>query len=166
MIVYISILWLALSIFLQMFLFNQLHLMGGVVLIYLYFLIKLPVEIKVPVQILLGFLTGLLIDIFSNTIGMHALVCTFMMWVRIPIFHLFVLAEDFKAGSPNMTKMGIGEFIKFVIIIVLLHSILLYTVESFSLFNIIPLVLKIFVTTLLTSAFTIGIEFATKKKIS
>lgn len=164
MIVYISILWLALSIFLQMFLFNQLHLMGGVVLIYLYFLIKLPVEIKVPVQILLGFLTGLLIDIFSNTLGMHALVCTFLMWIRIPIFHLFVLAEDFKSGSPNMTKMGFGEFIKFVVIIVLLHSTLLYSIESFSLFNIIPLVQKIFVTTILTSAFTIGIEFATRKK--
>lgn len=133
-------------------------------LFYLVTLIKMPVDIKLPLQILFGFLTGLLIDIFSNTLGMHALTCTFVMWMRVPIFHLFVLADDFKAGSPNMTKMGVSEFVRFVITIVLLHSIVLYLIESFSLFNIIPLLTKIIVTTVLTSSFAIAIEFALKKK--
>ena len=162
--IFLSILWLFISILLQVLLFNQLHLFGGVVLIYLLCLLKLPVEIKQPIQILIGFVAGLLIDIFSNTLGIHALTCTFIMWLRVPIFHLFVLAEDFKSGSPNMNKMGISEFIRFSATITVIHVSLLYSIEAFSLFNIIPLVTKLLITSILTSLFIIAFEFALVKK--
>ena len=164
MIIFISILWILFCILLQVVVFNQIHLFGGVVLIYLISLIKLPVEIKISTQILLGFLAGLLLDIFSNTLGMHALTCTFVMWLRVPIFHLFVLAEDFKAGSPNIQRIGFSGFAKFVILITSIHVILLYLIESFSLFNIVPLITKILITIILTSSFAIAIEFAMTKK--
>ena len=146
----LSIFLIIISILLQVVLFNQLHMFGGVVLIYLLSLIKLPVEIKQPVQILIGFITGLLVDIFCNTLGMHALTCTLIMWLRVPIFHLFVLAEDFKSGSPNMKKMGVPEFIRFSVTLTVIHVSFLYLVESFSLFNIIPLVSKFLITSILT----------------
>lgn len=153
-----STLWLILCILLQVLVFNHLHVCGGVVLIYLIGLIKFPFETNRSLQILIGFICGLIIDIFSNTLGMHALTCVMIMWLRLPLLHMFILADETKTGIASFSRIGTTTYIRFLLTIVLVHSIILYFVESFTLFNLLPMLLKVLFTSLLTIAFAVSIE--------
>lgn len=159
-----SFLWILLCALLQVLVFNHISLMGGVVLIYLIALIKMPVQINRSLQILMGFMCGLLIDIFSNSIGLHALTCTTIMWMRMPILHMYVIADEFSTGVPSMDKLSTPMYIRYAITIIAVHTIMLYMVESLSLFNILPLIIKIVATAVLTFLFAIAFEMATSTK--
>lgn len=159
-----NILWLLLALLLQVLLFNHLYLFGGVALVYMIALIKMPVEINRNLQILAGFLTGLIVDICCNTMGMHALASTTVMWLRMPVFHLYVNAEDFKSGVPGVNRLGMQEYIHYALTLLAMHSILLYCIESFTLFNIMVLLIKIVISTLMTFGAAMAFEFATLKK--
>lgn len=159
-----SLLWIILAVLLQVVLFNHLYILGGIAIVYLIALIKMPVEISRNLQILIGFLAGLIIDIFCNTIGMHALAATTIMWLRIPVLHLFVNAEDVKDGIPGVNRIGMPEFIRFALTMIVLHSILLYFIEAFTLFNLLVIIMKIIISTILTFCVSIALEFTTLKK--
>lgn len=159
-----NILWILLALLLQVALFNHLSIYGGVMLVYLIALIKMPVEINRNLQILAGFAVGLCIDIFCNTIGMHALTATTIMWLRLPILHLYVNAEDVKEGIPSFSLLGVSEFLRFALTIITFHCLLLYIIESFTLFNFIVLLIKILLSVLMTFVGSVVLEFATIKK--
>lgn len=164
MIALYSVLYLVLCLVLQVLVFNHLHLFGGVVFIYLIPLLKMPVGTNRSLQILAGFLSGLCLDIFSNTLGLHALVCTTVMWLRLPILHMFVIADEVKNTVPSVDRLGLPVFVRYILTIISTHSVLLYVIESLSLFNLVPLLVKIIVTIALTIAFTLAIELATSSK--
>lgn len=159
-----NILWILLAVLLQVLLFNNLSLYGGIALVYLIALIKLPVELNRNIQILAGFLVGLLIDVFCNTMGMHALAAVTVMWLRIPVLHLYVNAEDIKTGVPGVNLLGMQVFIRYALTLIGLHVILLYCIEAFTLFNFLILLLKICISSLLTLGVSIAMEFTTLKK--
>lgn len=159
-----SFLWFLLCVLLQVLVFNHLHLMGGIVLIYMVALLRMPVQINRSLQILIGFVCGLLVDIFSNTLGMHAFTCTMIMWMRLPLLHMFIIAEEIKTGSPNMEKLSTPVFVRYALTVISIHTVLLYLIESFTLFNFLPLLLKIVITVVLSFLFVMAIEMATTTK--
>ena len=159
-----SVLWILFCILLQVLVFNHLHLYGGVVLIYLLALIKIPVQLNRSLQILLGFVCGLLVDIFSNTLGMHAFTCTFIMWMRLPLLHMYIIAEEIKTGVPNMERLSTPVFVRYVLTMIIIHTVILYSVESFTLFNILPLLMKIGISGVLTFMFTMALEMSVSHK--
>ncbi|MDO4497598.1 MAG: rod shape-determining protein MreD [Bacteroidales bacterium] len=162
--IYITI-WFFVCFVLQVLIFNHLAIAGGIVLFYVYLLVKMPVEINRPLQIAICFLLGLLIDIFSNTPGMNALACTTIAWVRLPILHAYVVADDFKSGSPNRRAIGQSLFNRYCISIILCHAFLLYLIEAFTCFNILQMLIKIVISTVLTSIIFIGLEeFMSRRK--
>lgn len=161
MVVLYFLLWTLFCVLLQVVVFNQLHLFGGIALIYLLPLIKMPVQMNRSLQILLGFICGLVIDIFSNTLGMNALVCTLVMWLRMPILHMFIVADELKTGFPSASKIGLLVFLRYAFSIVLTYALALYLIESFSLFNIVPLLIHIIITVILTMAFVFALEVVT-----
>lgn len=153
-----------LALLLQVLIFNHLYLYGGVAFVYLITLIKMPVEINRNLQILTGFLVGLIIDVCCNTIGMHALTATTIMWLRIPVLHLYVNAEDVKEGVPGVNLIGMPVYVRYALTLFAMHCILLYCIEAFTLFNFLVMASKIFISLVMTSVFAIALEFATLKK--
>ena len=159
-----SIFWILIAVVLQTLLFNHLPLFGGVIMVYVIALIKIPVEVNRNIQILTGFICGLIIDIFSNTPGMHAITALTIMWLRIPVLHLYVNAEDVKTGVPGYSLMGMQSYLRYAITILALHCIILYFVESFTLFNILTTSLKALISIVLTFILLLSLEFANIEK--
>lgn len=155
-----SLLYALLCVALQVLIFNRLHLWGGVAFIYLYPLIKMPEEAPRAVQILLGFLLGFVVDFFCNTGGMHALACGTMMWLRLPLLHLFVVAEDVKSGSLGMRQLGLSVFLRYELLVVSLFCLMLYLVEASSWMLIGYTLLKVVVSVVLTTSLSFVLELA------
>jgi len=159
-----SIFWIIFAVILQTLLFNHLQLFGGVIMVYMIALLKVPVEMNRNLQILLGFLSGLVVDIFSNTPGMHALAGVTVMWIRMPILHLYINSEDVKAGIPSTNLMGLQCYLRYAFTLLAIHCVLLYFIESFTLFHILSTLLKVAISLALSFIATISLEFATLKK--
>ena len=157
-------LWVLLAVVLQVLLFNRLSLAGGIVIVYMIALLKMPVEVPRIVQILIGFLVGLMVDIFCNTLGMHALATVTVMFFREPLLHLFYNDPEFKNGSVGMERIGMASYIRYALTILAFHSILLYFIEAFTLFNFLVLLSKIFISIALSLLVAIVFEFSAMKK--
>lgn len=143
----------------QVLILNNIHLGGfATPFLYIWLLLKLPNETPRGLLITIGFFFGLIIDLFCNTPGMHALATSFLAFMRDPILFLFVPREELKTGTPSIRSMGFGAFSRYLIVSVVLYCFVLYVIEAFSFFDFPELLLKIVSSTLLTLLLMFGIE--------
>lgn len=154
---------LLLAVVLQVLLFNHLSLFGGVVFVYMLALMKMPLHVNQIVQIILGFLVGLIIDIFCNTHGMHALSACTVMLFRDKLFHLYA-GTDIKYDDVNASRMGVSHYMRFAVTIFAFHALLIYFIEAFTLFNFFVIITKALISILLSWGFSIVWELSTMKK--
>ncbi len=125
----------AVLIVLQVLLFNQISIFGfATPFLYIYFLLKLPVGRNVFYVISIGFLLGLIIDIFLNTPGVNAAATTLVAAFRHSLLQLFFTKDQSEEYIPSIHTAP-GAFIKYASVAVFLHQTALFTLESFSLFN-------------------------------
>lgn len=140
-------------ILLQVLLFNHIQFSGLInPYIYILFILLLPFETPKYLLLLLGFLLGLLIDIFCNTPGIHASATTFMAFLRPTVISLISSRDTLESNSPpRLKQMGPAWFIKYTVILVLIHHLVLFYVEVFTLKDFIFTLFR----SLLSSFFTI-----------
>ncbi|MCM1451408.1 MAG: rod shape-determining protein MreD [Clostridium sp.] len=136
----------------QAVIFNNLVLFGvAVPLVFIYAIISMPITWPTNLSVTIGFLLGLIVDVFSNTYGVNALACTTLAFARKPIFHLYVQRDDDLAGlKPSQRSMGSGAFLKYMVTMTLAYCALAITVDAFAVFNFWKILLQI----LSSAAFT------------
>ena len=115
---------------------------------YIMALMLLPVRIPKLLLFLIAFLTGLTIDAFYDTLGIHAAACVTLAWVRIIFINLTL--QDDENDSPGINQMSFRWFLIYAFILSFFHHLTLYLLETFSLNNI----LSIFTSTLFSCIFT------------
>ena len=85
-------------VLIQVLVLNNIHFLRvATPFLYLYFILKMPVGTSRTNVVFFSFLIGLVIDIFSNTPGMHAAACTFAGFIREPLIRLF-MGKDLPEG--------------------------------------------------------------------
>ncbi|MBK5203252.1 MAG: rod shape-determining protein MreD [Prolixibacteraceae bacterium] len=121
----------------QVLICNNIQLFGYInPYIYIIFILLLPLKTSKYLVLLLGFLLGLSIDIFSNTPGIHASATTFMAFLRPYIINILFNRESIdKKHLPSISSMGLSWFIKYTVIMVLVHHLFLFYIEAFSFTN-------------------------------
>jgi rod shape-determining protein MreD len=126
--------------------------------LYLYVIVKIPVNVSRSQVIAISFLLGLVIDIFSNTLGMHAAACSLAGLFRNPLMYSLSNKELTEGDTPSFKTLGVGAFMKYAISLVFLHHVALFLIESISLFDPVFLLLRIFSCVILTMLFIIIVE--------
>ncbi len=121
----------------QAIIFNHMILFNvAVPLVFIYLIVMLPVTLGTNLSTFLGFMAGLTLDVFCDTPGVNSLCCTVLSFARKPVFHLYVSTDDDLAGrSPSSHTMGYAAYMKFMLTMVLIYCIMMFTVEAFQLFN-------------------------------
>jgi len=120
-------------VLLQIVVLNNIQLSGFInPYLYVLFILMLPVKIPRLLLMLISFLTGLIIDLFSNTIGMHAGACVFMAFCRPGVLRLISPREGYEAdATPSVTEMSFNWFVIYAGILILLHHLFLFYMEVF-----------------------------------
>lgn len=126
--------------------------------LYLYFLIKMPVGISKTKMLFFSFLIGLCIDIFSNTPGMHAAACTLVGFAYRMLVQLFMGKDLPEEMVPSFKSFGYPIFFRFTLTFVLIHHITLFSIESFTFFDPLFLILRIVASVVLTTLMICSIE--------
>jgi len=122
-------------VFIQVFLLRNLALYNlPVCYPYILFLLLLPFGIPNILLFSLAFITGLSIDAFYDTPGLHAASCVILAFVRILFINITVSKEGFdNEPEPTLSVMGIRWFLAYTVTLTLVHHFFLFVIESFSL---------------------------------
>lgn len=151
--------WFFGLILLQVLVLNNVHIAGyATPFLYIYLLLKLPSSTSRNELLLWGFSMGLVIDIFSNTPGMNAAAGVFIAFLRPLFLRLFSPRDSSDEIIPSIKTIGVFSFTKYVVTCVLFHHVFLLLVESFSLFDINNLLIRIGSSVVLTVLCIMGIE--------
>lgn len=118
----------------QAFIFNNIQL-GGFINpnVYVLFILLLPFSTPGWIILLSAFFLGLSIDIFSQTLGMHAFASVFMAGLRPFTLRIISPREGYIANTtPRIADYGFGWFLRYTLILVLFHHITLFYLEVFT----------------------------------
>jgi len=106
--------------------------------IYIYpmFILMLPLGIVNGFLIFLGFITGFCIDVFYNTMGLHASASVFIAWVRPWWLRKREPRGGYEKGK-SLTKhnLGIEWFLKYSMFLIALHTIWVVLLEELTFFS-------------------------------
>ena len=128
-----QVLRFALLVAVQVLVLNNIQ-MSGFINPYLYvlFVLMLPFQISGWLLLLIAFATGLSIDMFTNTAGMHAAATLLLGFLRPSLLKLISPRDGYEFGTyPSIKHMGLNWFITYAAILIFLHHLLLFYLEVF-----------------------------------
>lgn len=151
-------------VLLQVLLFSNIDYIGYVSpYIYILFILTLPLGFNKYASMGLAFLMGFVIDMFSNTPGVHisatvALAYARDYWVEIVLPH-----NEMGAVEPSLRKLGLNNFLRYTIGLVLLHHLILFFAEAWSFSYAWLTILKAILNTIITTLLIVCYYLVTKK---
>ncbi len=100
--------------------------------IYIVFILTLPVSMKPWLVVMLSFITGMIIDTFSSTPGLHMAATVFMGYVRNFYLRFATSKEDFESHiRPTLSRKGLVWFLVYATILTFLHHMVLFYLEVY-----------------------------------
>lgn len=136
----------------QVLIFNQVQFSGFVnPYVYVLFILLLPQSSPRYVLLILAFIIGLTIDIFSNTLGIHAAASVFIGYLRPLVIRVISNREEDRSEYPGLHQNKFRWFVYYVSIMVVLHHSFLFYIEVFTLANFFSTLYRVF----LSSVFSI-----------
>lgn len=122
-----------LLILVQVLILNHIQFSGYLnPFIYVLFILLLPFETPNWLLLILAFFCGLIVDAFSDTMGMHASASVFMAFLRPFVLKIFSPREGYEPGSkPTVQYYGVLWFVRYTAVLVFLHHLFLFYIEVF-----------------------------------
>lgn len=137
-------------------------------LLYFIFILWLPFTIGRSQLLIVSFITGLTLDFFTKTPGMHAAACVLIGYIRPFIINIIVPQQgaEFNYREPSATALGNAQYIIYVVVLTLLHHGALFTIQAFQFGNILYLVFKTLGAAIISFILILIVEivFARKQK--
>lgn len=145
-----NILRFILFLMLQLLLFNNIDFMGYLnPFPYVLYIILFPVNGNKPTLLVSSFLLGLLLDIFTNSGGVHATASLLLAYVRPSLFK-FSFGLSYEYQTVKITDKITPERISFLLLAIFIHHLILFLLEFFRL----SLIVSVIGRTLLATIFT------------
>jgi len=120
----------------QVLILNHINLFGcAVPLLYVHLTLMFRRNYPRWGILLWSFMTGLCIDVFSNTPGLAAASMTMLGLVQPYILQPFIPRDSEDNLKPGIKTLGFGAFTLYIIICVLLYNIVFFSLEAFNFFN-------------------------------
>ena len=118
--------------------------------IYIVFIFWFPIRDSRIVLLLISFLLGILVDMFSDSGGVHAAAAVNLAYAR-PLLLKMSFGMLYEHQSVKFSNTDIGSLITYVGLGTLLHHFILFSLEVFNISNILLILKK----TLFSGIFTI-----------
>lgn len=119
-------------VLLQVLVLNNINLFGYInPYAYVVFIVLFPFTGNKTLLIFLGFLIGLTIDMFSDTGGIHAAASVFIAYLR-PSLLKFSFGVSYEYNTAKLNKAPINESITYLTLFVIIHHLILFSLEIFN----------------------------------
>ena len=120
----------------QSLVLNHIHIFGfATPLLYIYMVVQFRRNYPKWGILLWCFLLGMVIDTFSNTPGVTSASLLVTGAIQPYFFNMFLQQDCAEDLRPSIASMGFAKYLFFILVLVLLHCILFFTLETFNFFN-------------------------------
>lgn len=141
---------LFLSLF-QVFILNNIQLYGYLnPYLYVLFILTLPPNIGRINLLIWGFVSGMIIDIFENSGGVHTSATLLLAYFRPFILNLTAPRADEELPRISLWTMGSTRFFTYITIGVFIHHLWLFAVEAFSIREVFSIFSRTFISVPIT----------------
>ncbi|WP_273568137.1 rod shape-determining protein MreD [Maribacter halichondriae] len=163
---FINIVRFALLVLVQVLVFNRLNFFGFInPMVYIMFLYWYPIKENRAAFIGLSFLLGIAIDFFSDTLAIHAASTATIAYFR-PAIMRFVFGVNYEFQSFKLGNATRVQQFTFLALLIIVHHLVFFTLEIFSLANILLILKKVVSIGLATLVLCLlfGSLFSTRKE--
>lgn len=131
--------------------------------IYIACILLIPLEISTTVLLLIAFATGIIVDTFYNTLGIHAAATVLMAYLR-PLIIRIQLDPRGQESRLIMSLQGLGSttFFRYVFVMALIHHAALFYIEASSITLFFPTLLRTVASSLFSTVCIVLIQFFTR----
>ncbi len=145
---------------LQVILFDNVKFSGYVnPYVYIMFILLLPVEIPSWLLLLLSFGTGIIMDIFSASPGMHSAATVLAGFTRPYVLRIISPRDGYESDSdPSMISYGFRWYLLYASVIVVIHHFALFYLEVFRLADFFLTLLRVILSSIFTLTFIVLLE--------
>lgn len=129
-------------------------------IVYFQFLLWMPFSISRQWLLVLGFLLGFTLDLFSHSPGLHASACLWVAYMRVPLVSLLVPSDtrELKTGAPGIYSMGLPSYALFMFILTFFHHTWLVLLEWLNAGDFVYFLGKVFFSSLLSMVLMLIVE--------
>ncbi len=135
--------------------------------LYVLFILTLPVKFPRSAVLLLAFVSGLVIDMFTNTTGMHAAATVLMAYVRPAVLRFYAPRDGYDADAvPDISHFGFQWFLVYAATLVFVHHLALFFIEVFRFSGFISTLSRVLFSSVVTLALILITQFLFRKSTS
>ncbi|WP_420575029.1 rod shape-determining protein MreD [Kordia sp.] len=135
----------------QVLICNHIDFLGYInPLVYIYFIFLFPFNANRSAFLVIAFLLGLTVDMFSDSGGAHAAACLIIAYIR-PFVLRFAFGISYEHQSVKLENTAFGQRMMYISILTIIHHFFFFLLEIFNISDI----LIILRNTLFFSIFTI-----------
>lgn len=135
----------------QIIIFNNMNFLGYISPFpYILFIILYPVNGNKSGLLIASFLLGLIMDMFSNSGGIHTTACLVLAYFR-PFIFKFSFGLSYEYQTVKLNDVLTPERFSFILLSVVIHHFTLFIFEAFQFSFLLDILLR----ALLSSVFTI-----------
>ncbi|HVF96956.1 MAG TPA: rod shape-determining protein MreD [Flavisolibacter sp.] len=153
----------------QVFVLNKVPFLHRFIVPYLYFLFILWVPFSVSRLGLLamGFFTGLLLDYFTLTPGLHAAACVLVAYARPFIINLLIPKDkdEFNYREPSPRALGWAPYSVYVLVLTFLHHSYLTLLQWLQFGTFLQFLIKVAATTAISLLLIFTTELLFTRKV-
>jgi rod shape-determining protein MreD len=135
----------------QVLILNHINFLGYInPYLYPLFILVFPLTGNKSLLIILSFILGLCIDVFSDSGGIHAAACVFIAWIR-PVVLKYSFGVSYQLNTLKISTAPLPKQIVYIISMVLFHHLILFSLEIFN----VNQILLVLTSTLFSGTFSV-----------
>ncbi len=132
---FINLLRFTLLVLVQVLIFNRLNFFGFInPLIYVLFIYWYPIKENRTTFLIVSFLLGLFIDVFSDTLAINTAATVTIAYFR-PVIMRFVFGVNYEFQSFKLNSSTKAQQFTFLALLIVIHHLTYFTLEIFSFAN-------------------------------
>lgn len=163
-----NIIRLALFILIQVFVLNAIPALHYSINPYLYFLfiLWLPFSLSRFWLMVLGFITGITLDYFTHTPGLHAAPCVLIAYLRPFLVNILIPQQgaEMNYKEPSIKSLGLAPYATYIVLLTVIHHGFLFTLEAYQFGNFWYLVVKTLASSLISLILILLVELLFNRK--
>ncbi|MCU0407770.1 MAG: rod shape-determining protein MreD [Bacteroidales bacterium] len=150
----------------QVLVFNNIQFSGFInPYVYVLFILLLPLAVPGWLLLLLAFITGMTMDFFVNSPGMHTAATVLAGYVRPYILRILSPRDGYESGpNPSISAYGFRWFFTYTAVIIFIHHIALFYLEVFRLADFFRTFLRVILSSAFSVMFILIIEYYRKRR--
>ncbi|WP_298416696.1 rod shape-determining protein MreD [uncultured Kordia sp.] len=124
------------AVLVQVLICNHIDFLGYInPMVYIYFILLFPFNSNRSLFLVLAFLLGLTIDMFSDSGGVNAAACVIIAYIR-PFVLRFAFGISYEHQSIKLENTAFGQRMVYITILIFTHHFFLFLLEIFNISNI------------------------------